>query len=282
MPKTGKQPIKWHGGKCYLAQQIIALMPRHAHYVEPFAGGLAVLLARDPADESLWLPPHKGVSEVANDKNLLLTSFWRTLASDDGFERFFTRINCTPLSRIEFDAAAAMLDSDDPTDRAVAFFVRCRQSMSGRMKSFTPITRNRLRRKMNGNVSEWLGAIDGLPAVHDRLRHVLVEGVDAVRLIKKHDGPGTLFYCDPPYLHETRTAKKVYDYEMTREQHVQLLDALTRCEGSVMLSGYPSELYDTMLAGWERHTFDIANHAANGKSKGRETEVLWIKRAVLS
>ena len=42
-----------------------------------------------------------------------------------------------------------------------------------------------------------------------------------------------------------------------------------------MLSGYPNDLYDGTLAGWSRHTRDIANHASGARTKGRETEVLW-------
>ena len=61
------QPLKWFGGKHYLAPKIIALMPPHLHYVEPFFGGGAVLLARNPEDQRLWLPGHKGVSEVVNE-----------------------------------------------------------------------------------------------------------------------------------------------------------------------------------------------------------------------
>jgi DNA adenine methylase len=38
-------PLKWHGGKYYFAPKIVALMPRHTHYVERFCGGCAVLLA---------------------------------------------------------------------------------------------------------------------------------------------------------------------------------------------------------------------------------------------
>lgn len=38
-------PLKWHGGKHCLADKIVALMPPHTHYCEPFAGGLALLLA---------------------------------------------------------------------------------------------------------------------------------------------------------------------------------------------------------------------------------------------
>jgi len=128
---------------------------------------------------------------------------------------------------------------------------------------------------MNGNVSEWLSAVDGLPDVHARLRRVLIENIPAVDLIRREDAPGTLFYCDPPYLHETRKATAAYAYEMTETDHQELLDVLGQCKGKVMLSGYPSELYDRRLADWPRHTFDLPNNAANGKEKRRETEVLW-------
>jgi DNA adenine methylase len=158
---------------------------------------------------------------------------------------------------------------------AVAFFVDARQSRSGLMKGFTPLTRNRTRRGMNGNASEWLSAVDGLPAVHARLRAVVVENLPALDLIRREDGPGTLFYCDPPYLHETRTARRAYAHEMTEADHRELLTVLRQCKGKVMLSGYPSRLYDVALAGWGRHTFDLPNNAAGGTVKGRETEVLW-------
>src|SRR5215467_10397855 len=70
-------PLKYHGGKQYLARRIVALMPPHTHYVEPFAGGLAVLLAKDP----------EGVSEVVNDLDQDLTNFWRVLQGAETFDR---------------------------------------------------------------------------------------------------------------------------------------------------------------------------------------------------
>src|SRR5205823_6008598 len=98
-------PLKWHGGKSYLARRIIALMPRHLHYVEPFAGGLAVLLARDPDDPRLWLPPHKGVSEVANDLDGRLVNFWRVLQGEETFLRFRRAVEALPLARAEWERA---------------------------------------------------------------------------------------------------------------------------------------------------------------------------------
>jgi DNA adenine methylase len=143
------------------------------------------------------------------------------------------------------------------------------------MKGFTPVTRSRTRREMNGNVSEWLSAVDGLSDIHARLRRVLIEGIPALDLIRREDGSETLFYCDPPYLHETRTATSAYTFEMEEADHRELLNVLRQCKGKVMLSGYPSELYDSALVGWSRHAFDLPNNAANGREKRRETEVLW-------
>jgi DNA adenine methylase len=129
---------------------------------------------------------------------------------------------------------------------------------------------------MNEQASAWLTAVRGLPAVHARLMRVAVLNRPALDVIRQHDGPETLFYCDPPYLHHTRTARKVYRaFEMTEADHRAMLDALLACKGKVMLSGYPSELYDTTLAGWARHTFEQANNAAGGKAKRRMTEVIW-------
>lgn len=272
-------PLKWHGGKSYLAAKIVALMPPHLHYVEPFAGGLAVLLARDPEDPRLMLSQashHRGVSEVVNDLDGRLVNFWRVLRDDVLFERFRRQAEAIPFSRSEWQAAHGHVSGGDTVADAVAFFVNCRQSRSGLRTGFSPITRTRTRRGMNGNVSEWLSAVEGLPAVHERLRRVVVENMPALDLIRREDTPDTLFYCDPPYLHSTRTAPKAYGtFEMTEEQHRELLDVLRQCKGKVMLSGYPSPLYDETLAAWTRHTFDLPNQASGAKVKSRETEVLW-------
>jgi DNA adenine methylase len=268
-------PLKWHGGKHYLAERIIALMPPHVHYVEPFFGGGAVLLARDLKDPALWLPPHKGVSEVVNDLDGTLMNFWRTMKDPTAFEAFRRKVEATPTARAAWDEAHAHVPGADPVADAVAFFVECRQSRAGQRASFTPLTRNRTRRQMNGNVSEWWSAVKGLRRVYERLRRVAVENMPAVDLIRRHDGPNTLYYCDPPYLHQTRASTKAYRFEMTEAQHQELLTVLLACKGKVMISGYPSHLYDTVLAGWARHTFDLANHAAGGADKRRMTEVLW-------
>lgn len=272
------QPLKWPGGKFYMAPKIVARMPRHLHYVEPYAGGLAVLLARDPDEPRLWLDGQKGVSEVANDINGRLVGFWRVLQCPAKFERFRRKVEAIPMARSEWEDGHAGPYADAIED-AVAFFVDCRQSRAGMMRDFTSITRSRVRRQMNGNVSEWLGAVDGLPDVHARMRRVLVENMDAVSLVKREDTPHTLHYCDPPYLTgegEARKTANLYHHEKSRQQHAEMLDTLCQVQGKVMLSGYMSTLYVEMLKGWRLEQFDLPNNLAGGKSKGREVECLWM------
>ena len=257
-------PLKWHGGKWYLAPKIVAKMPVHTHYVEPYAGGLSVLLAKNPI----------GVSEVANDIDGRLSNFWRVLQGDAVFDRFKRILEAVPFSEKEWQAAATG-KTDDPVENAVGFFIHCRQSLAGRMDCFAPLSRTRTRRNMNEQASAWLNAVEGLATVHARLKRVAILNRDALDVIRQQDGAKTLFYLDPPYLSETRSAEDVYSHEMSVEQHVALLEVICQCEGRVMLSGYPSDVYDSRLRKWTRHEFVLPNQAAGGKQKRRMTEVVW-------
>src|SRR5262245_58827735 len=107
-------PLKWHGGKHYLAARIVALMPRHVHYVEPYFGGGSVLLAREPEEPTLWALPHEGVSELVNDLNGRLVNFWRVLQGESTFQQFRRIVEAIPLARVEWEKAHA----HDPTGDA--------------------------------------------------------------------------------------------------------------------------------------------------------------------
>lgn len=244
--------------------------PGWLHYVEPFAGGLAVLLANDP----------EGISEVVNDLNRELSAFWFALADPRLFPDFAHRARATPFSEVLWERASTTPRNGlarMPVEASVDFFVRCRQSLSGRMKGFAGVTRNRTRRGMNEQVSAWLNAVEGLPEVHERLKRVLILNDDALSVIRKQDGPRTLFYLDPPYLHETRATTGEYEHEMTLEQHNELLLTLKSIKGRFLLSGYHSPLYDAVgrMHGWTCHEKEIDNKASGGKTKRKMIECVW-------
>ena len=208
-------PLKWHGGKSYLADWIISLMPEHTHYVEPYFGGGAVLFRKDP----------EGASEVVNDINGKLHNFWTCLRCEERFEHMVRLLEATPVSEMRFAEAREWRATID-VYRAVDFFVQYRQSRQGLGKDFATLSRNRTRRGMNEQVSSWLSAIDGLPDAHERLKRVVILNRDALDVIRQQDGPNTLFYLDPPYLHETRSSTGEYDHEMSVEDHADLMYAL--------------------------------------------------------
>ena len=296
--KTLTQPIKIHGGKNYLAQRIIDLMPARClepnkpspadkgwlHYVEPYFGGGSVLLQMDP----------RGISEVANDIDGDLMQFWRALQNPSDFKKFQRKVEAIPFGHQPFFETKARLAKvsdfmdgqtdaffqssfDGPVEKAIAFFVCARQSLAGRREDFSPLTRNRTRRGMNEQASAWLNAIDGLADVHARLRRVVILNRLAVDVIRQQDGPRTLFYLDPPYLQTTRTAKEVYGNEMTPADHEELLKRLARIKGRFLLSGYPSSLYERYAKShrWHVTKFLIDNKAAGGKTKRKMTECVW-------
>jgi DNA adenine methylase len=279
-------PLKSHGGKHYLAREIIARMPPHLNYVEPFFGSGQVLFARDPSDRRLWwtepdkdgrMP--KGVNEIVNDLDGDLMNFYRVLKDSGLFDRLRHRLELTLVSEAEFNAARTLLvgPDGDPVERAAALFVQVRQSRQALRKDFVTPVCSRLRGGRQDHVNAWWGAVDGLEGAHRRLQDVLVLCRPALDVICKFDGLETLFYCDPPYCHRTRTARKAYGrFEMSEQDHRELLDVLRGCKGKVILSGYASSLYDESLAGWTRHTKEVHNHAASGRSKRRMTETLWL------
>jgi DNA adenine methylase len=263
--------IKWHGGKTYLAPWIVSYFPPHVHYVEAYFGGGAVLF-RKPFDNS---------SEVVNDLNGELTNFWDVLRCPDRFESLQRMLVATPFSEVVYQRAVAMNGGTD-VQRAWSFFVQYRQSRQGLGNDFATLVRNRTRRRMNDNVSAYWSAIEGLPEAHERLKRVVILNRQAIDVITSQDGPNTLFYLDPPYLHETRTTTADYSHEMTPTDHAELLDCLTRIRGKFLLSGYPSKLYAEaeQQNGWLRHEKVIDNKSSGSKTKERKVECLWTNAIV--
>lgn len=265
-----RPPVKWHGGKHYLAKRIIELFPEHHTYVEPYGGCASVLLNREPSSV-----------EVYNDMDFSIFNLFWVLRNRPC--QFSSAIALTPYHEHEFNedaectlAQMEVTRQEHGVEKARRDYVRWRQSFGGQGRSFCP-TLHRVRRGMADNVSGWLSSIDdNLPLVIERLRTVQILNRDALDVIRTWDSPETLFYCDPPYLHETRASTDVYGREMSGIDHLNLLSNLMGIKGRVILSGYPSGMYRDVLRTWRTKTFDLPNNAAGGKTKARKTETIWM------
>jgi DNA adenine methylase len=126
---------------------------------------------------------------------------------------------------------------------------------------------------MSGVVSRWLGSIEGLPYVAERLLRVQIENRPARDCLRLYDSPQTLFYCDPPYPHEARGDSKAYGFEMSDEEHVDLAIALNQIDGKAAVSGYRCDLMDRLYKGWRREESPAKKcHSV----KKMRTESLWM------
>ena len=146
-----RPPVKWHGGKYYLASRIIEQFPIHRVYLEPFGGAASVLLNKLPVE-----------IEAYNDLDLRITRLFRVLQRQG--EAFVERLRFIPYSQVEFEDASAYPSNATGMDKAICDFVRWRQSFGGKGQTWS-YTTCRARGGMAGDVNAWWTAIEGLSQV---------------------------------------------------------------------------------------------------------------------
>jgi len=251
--RTGlKSPIRWFGGKGRLASRIAPLLEavEHRVYVEPFGGGASVLLAKCPVEV-----------EVYNDIDHSLYEFFCVLSQPSLFKKFYRRVALLPNSRVLYDKCCEEWEKEeDLIERVAKWFVVARQAYSGHFASGWSSTTVTSRRGMSMSVSQWLSCIENLPGIHARLQRVLFECVDWRKVLKRYDSPETVFYCDPPYVPQTRSGGE-YRFELSLDDHKELTQALLELKGRAALSGYEHDVYEPLLeAGWLLKRWDVMCH----------------------
>lgn len=267
-PYPGRPIVRYHGGKWLLAPWIISHFPPHRVYVEPFGGAASVLLRKQ-----------RSYGEIYNDLDGEIVNVFR-VARDRGDE-LRRALELTPFARSEF--VDSYIPADDPLEQARRTILRSFQGFgSAAVCGETSGFRANSNRSGTTPAHDWRNYADAFGTLVERLRGVVIENRDAIEVMRAHDSPDTLHYVDPPYVHATRSGKvrstvtrKSYKHEMTDDQHEALADALYSLRGAVVLSGYRSELYDSLYAGWRK----VERHAlADGAEK--RIEVLWLSQNV--
>jgi len=255
----------WYGGKYSHLDFILPHLPEDArHFCDVFGGSAAVLINRRPAEV-----------ETYNDLDSEVVNFFETLRNQGA--KLIKAISLTPFSREELIKACRSEPNLSKLERARRFYVRARQTRTGLAQTSSEgrwahcvLTS---RAGMAGAVSRWLGAIDGLPEIVQRLQRVQIENAPALEVIERYDTPDTLFYLDPPYVHDSRGDSKAYAYEMRDSEHAELGASLHSIAGRAVISGYRTRLYDELFDDW--HRVDAPAKTCNS-TKGRRQESLWL------
>jgi DNA adenine methylase len=256
----------WYGGKFSHLEWLLPLLPECNHYCEPFAGSAAVLLNREPAPV-----------ETYNDVDGEVVNFFKCLR--DERDELISKIALTPFSREEFKIACKLDPALPSLERARRFYVRARQVRTGLAQTASvgrwANCKNTSRAGMSGVVSRWLGGVEALSAIAERLIRVQIENRPAIELIRLYDSPETLFYCDPPYVHETRGDSKAYSFEMTNEEHTALAEVLNDVEGKVCISNYDCKLVNDLFPAPKWHKVKCKLKTIHS-TKDKRQEIVWM------
>lgn len=249
--------VRYHGGKWLLAPWIIEHFPGHRCYVEPFGGGGSVLLRKA-----------RSYAEVYNDLDGEIVNLFRVVR--DSGEQLRSVLELTPFSRVDF--RESYTPSADPIEQARRTVVRSFMGFGSNAHNKNTGFRSNSNRSGTTPARDWYNYPECLRATIERLRGVVIENRDAKEVMAAHDAETSLHYVDPPYVPETRDKGGDYRHEMTNEQHRELAAFLNTLKGAVVVSGYPSALYDEIFAGWQR-----VQRRALADGAAERTEVLWLR-----
>lgn len=249
--------IRYYGGKSRISGWVLSHFPKHRVYTEAFGGAASCLLRKE-----------RSYAEIYNDLNGELVNLFRVVR--DNGEELLRKIKLTPFSRQEM--LEAYDHSIDPVEQARRTIVKANMGHGSdslyRQNGF----RGSVNRAGSTPSHDWASYPSALARIIERFQGVVIESMEAVGVLEKYDSPDTLHYVDPPYLAETRQARHGYVHELTDLDHCAMSEVLHKLRGGVVLSGYPSPLYEDLYKGWRRVERESFAYCAK-----KRTEVLWIK-----
>ena len=255
-----KPPFGWFGGKERIIHALLPHVPSHDAYLELFFRAGSLFFAKRPSQ-----------IEVINDIDKDLMNFYSVLRDDVKFNKFMKLTYLTLYSRAEYMHALEKFKRrawKDDVERAYLFYIIARMSFAGHFGHSWGYDISATSKGMSRTVHAYLSSVDRLPEIHERLRHAQIECDDWLSVYERYvpkwlqDGLKVFVYLDPPYLEDVRRNGK-YRYEFSRRRHRELIEVIKReKKAKIMLSGYPSPLYEELEeAGWCKKCWNVACHA---------------------
>lgn len=257
-------PFNYVGSKYSHAKWVIDHLPQTKGFVDVFGGAAIILLNKRPSQ-----------IETYNDINSTVVNFFRCLRNNT--DELLHKIYLTPYSREEYLHCYRTMSQGTNIEKAYKFFVTVCQSFNGTYSRQTgwKMSTNESRAFISESISRWNSKIPNLISTIKRLKSVQILNYDFRVIFKKFNFKHTLLYCDPPYLHNTRSSNNEYEFEMTIDDHVDFLDLCLISNCKIAISGYDSDLYNNILTsanGWHK---SLAKKKRNGLLHSSHPEILW-------
>lgn len=255
------------GGKHFMLNTLLKIIPPHRIYVEVFGGSGKLLLNKEPSK-----------LEIYNDYDKRLANLFYVIVFK--FDEFYEKVSRLVYSREIYNQIVKDLDNVEikelgDVNIAVKTYFKLQSSFSGRLNS--KVFKITLTERFP---KEFFNSLNKLSLIHDRLKNVIIENMDFKKLLKKYkDIEDAFIYLDPPYY----GVSNYYNIKFTEENHKEMLNLLKETKAKWLLSGYSNELYNIELKDFYRVEIPLKKHSyaltKNTKHKGNTKpigiEVLW-------
>lgn len=254
-----KPAFPYSGGKTKLLGEILPFFPRGIRtYIEPFAGGLAVLLAHDKPFPR----------EIINDLDSDLIAFYRVAAAHP--EALIAELALKSASREEFYNELAFPSARTELGRAARWFWLTRTSFGSKRQHF-----GRGRDMFHGvDVARERETILALSA---RLRNAVFRSADARKILGGYDADDAFFFLDPPYVSCADVAYEAFSEDDMRS----LRDALLPLRAKWLLTCDDSPQTRRVFSGFHARGTKIRYSLAREKS-GKISDELMVFSANLA
>lgn len=272
-----KAAFRQHGGKAKIAPWICQFVDNipHIHYVETFGGAASVLILKK-----------RSRRETFNELDSEITNFFQVLR--DQPDALIEKLKLTPWSQNELEHCINS-DSQDPIEKARVFYTIAQLTIKnwGRKRYYKKDLRfptSNLQPQVlykpayyksdmiirgESDLRNQILPESIIDVAINRFQNVQITNLDFRNLTLRVDGPSTLFYHDPPYLHGGQAND--YKFNLTEQGHIDLINLCKQSEGMHLISGYDNELYNDLIGDWARFEKKHQN-----KMNRESTEVLWL------
>lgn len=254
-----KTVLNYPGSKQMIKNWILSYIPPHIVYVEPYFGSGTIFFDKEPAK-----------IEIINDIDKDIYNYFKVLRDDP--EKLIEKIMFTPFAIEEYKKSRELSIYDNEIERARKFAVRCYFGIGN-----SNVYKNGFRRSKSKTASNksktWAQLPDHLKKATIRLKNAIIENDEAINIIKKYNNKDVFIYCDPPYILSSRK-NHLYNYEMTDNQHMELLKTLKDHKGKILISGYDNELYNEILEDWNKEVITASSEC------GKRIECLWMNYSI--
>lgn len=276
-PKKIKSPILRIGGKSFIADKLVELMPEHKVYCEVFAGASHLLFSKDPSVSKL---------EIINDKENNIVNLFEVIR--DNPMELRAELLKMPCSRQYYNSLKKSL-SEPPRDkvqRAAIYFYLVRNSYFGSISSGWRATNKNNTPKTIQRIA------DELYWISERLKKTIIESSDWRYILTKYGRDSNSFlFVDQPYIGIKGKKTGLYEIPFTVSDARELAKRLNELPAKIMVTHYPNKLIEKYYEGWRRveiQTFkaagkvieneivDASGNIIKTRNKPRATEIVFM------